>query len=71
LDTGEVRQILKDATLPVGVVKLAGSANFYSDPEKPVIQTLSLDGNMSSTGLQIHTTTIHTLLRDISALAVA
>jgi translocation and assembly module TamB len=67
LDTGELRQILKDATLPVGVVKLAGSARFESDPKKPVIETVWLDGNMTSDALQIHTTTIHTQVRSISA----
>ena len=67
LDTGELRQVLKDATLPVGVVKLAGSAKFESDPKRPLLDTLSVDGNLSSAGLQIHTTTIHTLIRDISA----
>jgi hypothetical protein len=67
LDTGELRQILKDATLPVGVVKIAGTANFESVQSKPVLETLIIDGNVSSSGLQIHTTTIHTLVRDISA----
>src|SRR5207253_9537968 len=66
-DTGELRQILKEATLPVGVVKLAGSARFESDPHKPVIETVALEGNMSSSGLLIHTTTINTFVRDISA----
>ena len=60
LDTGELRQILKDATLPVGIVKMAGSAEFQSDPKKQVLETLLLNGNMSSSALQIHTTTIHT-----------
>src|SRR5262249_42473579 len=32
LDTGELRQILKEATLPLGIVKLTGSAEFQSDP---------------------------------------
>src|SRR5213592_4875666 len=67
LDTGELRQILKEATLPVGVVKMAGSARFESDPSKPVIETLALDGNMTSDALQIHTTTINTQVRNISA----
>src|SRR5262249_28400468 len=67
LNTGELRQILKEATLPVGVVKMAGSARFESDPNKPVIDTLTLEGNMTSAALQIHTTTINTLIRDVSA----
>jgi translocation and assembly module TamB len=67
LDTGELRKVLKERTLPIGLLKLAGSAKFQSDAEKPVVETLSLDGNLSSTGLQIHTKTIHTVLREISA----
>jgi translocation and assembly module TamB len=67
LDTGELRQILKDATLPVGVVKLNGSGQFQSDPDKTVLETLRLDGNMATGALQIHTTTINTQVRDISA----
>ena len=67
LDTGELRQILKDATLPVGVVKLVGSAQFESDPNKTVLETLTLDGNMNSDAIQIHTTTIDTRVREVSA----
>jgi translocation and assembly module TamB len=67
LDMGELRQILKDGTLPVGVVKLAGSAGFESDPNKPAIQSVRLDGNVTSDALQIHTATIHTQVRNISA----
>jgi translocation and assembly module TamB len=67
LDTGELRKILKEATLPVGVVKLAGSAQFRSDPNKPVFETLQFDGNVSSPGLAIHTTTLNTFVRNISA----
>jgi len=55
LDTGELRQILKEATLPLGIVKLEGSAQFQSDPNRPVLETLRLEGNMSSGRLLIHT----------------
>jgi translocation and assembly module TamB len=67
VDTGELRQILKESTLPVGLVKLTGTAKVESAPNKSILDTLTLNGNLSSTGIQIHTTTIHTLVRDISA----
>jgi translocation and assembly module TamB len=67
LDTGELRKILKEATLPVGVLKLAGSAQFRSDPNKPVLETLKFEGNVSSAGLAIHTTTVNTSVQNISA----
>src|SRR5215471_17190279 len=66
LDTRELSQLLKEPTL-IGVVKLAGSAEFESDPKKPVLETLSLEGNLNSSGIQVHTATVHTLVRDISA----
>src|SRR5262249_61578958 len=58
LDTAELRQLLKEPTL-FGVVKLAGSAKVESDPNKPVLQSLSLEGNLTSTGVQVHTPTAH------------
>src|SRR5262245_46819271 len=67
LDTKHLRYVLKDTTLPVGIVKLAGSVKFESDPDKPILETLTLDGNMSSPGIQIHTAAIHTLVRSVSA----
>lgn len=67
VDVGELRQILKDTTLPVGVVKLAGSARYENAPGKQPIQTVTLEGNVTSNALQIHTTTIHTQVRDFSA----
>src|SRR5262249_57231621 len=57
LDTRELRQILKDATLPLGVVRLAGSARFERDPKKPVIKTVWIDGKITRDKLPSHTTT--------------
>jgi translocation and assembly module TamB len=67
LDVTELRQILKEATLPAGVVKLTGSARFRSDPNRPILETLRLDGNISSSGLLVRASTINTFIRDISA----
>jgi len=67
INTGELRQILNDTTLPVGVINITGSADLRTDANQPVLQTLALDGNVSSAGLQIHTATMHTLVRNISA----
>jgi translocation and assembly module TamB len=67
LDSVEVGQILQNSTMPAGVVRLVGSAHFQSDPNKSVLETLSLDGNVNSSKLQVRTTTINTELRDLSA----
>jgi translocation and assembly module TamB len=68
LDSVEVGQILKNTTLPAGVVRLVGSGRYQSEPNKSLLETLSLDGNMTSTALHVYTTTINTELRDISAV---
>jgi translocation and assembly module TamB len=67
LDAADLSRILHISALPSGVVRLTGSAQLQSDPYKPLLKTLSLDGNMNSSALQIHTTTINTIVRDISA----
>ncbi len=67
IDSGEFRQILNEPTLPAGIIQLAGSAQFQSEKEKTLLQTLTLEGNLTSSALQIHTTTIHTEARDLSA----
>src|SRR5262249_16864326 len=67
LNTGELRQILNDTSLPVGIINITGTADLRLDPNQPVLQTLALDGNVSSAGLQIHTDTMHTLVRNSSA----
>lgn len=51
LDSGDLRQIMKNASLPIGIVKAAGSLQYYSDPDQAMMQTLKLDGNLSSGGL--------------------
>jgi translocation and assembly module TamB len=67
LNAGELRDILKDGTLPVGILKTAGTVEFESDPNAPVLETLTVDGNLASDSIQIHTDAMHTLVRDISA----
>lgn len=67
LDSVDLEQILHGLPLSSGVVRLVGSAQFQSDPNKAVLQTLSLDGNMNSSSLRIRTAAVDAELQDISA----
>jgi translocation and assembly module TamB len=67
LDSVDLEQILHRLPLRSGVVRLAGSAQFQSDPNRTVLQTLSLDGNLNGISLGIRTAAIDTELRDITA----
>ena len=67
IDSADVEQILGDVPLPTGVLRLAGSAQFQSDPTKALIQSLTIEGNVNSSSLRIHTPTLNTELREMSA----
>jgi translocation and assembly module TamB len=67
VDLDEARRILKDERLPAGVLKIAGSGHFQSVRGKPVLETLSMDGNIASSGLQVRNATVQTAVRDITA----
>jgi translocation and assembly module TamB len=67
LDSGELRQVLKNTTLPVGIVHLEGSAQYQADANRPLLALLGLDGTMTSPRLQIETEGLRTDVRDLNA----
>jgi translocation and assembly module TamB len=67
LDSVDLEQMLHGLPLTSGVVRLVGSAQFQSDPNRAVLDTLSAEGNMNTSSLRIRTAAIDTELRDISA----
>ena len=67
LDTGESRRITKDATLPLGVIRMAGSLHYQSEPKRPMLDTVTLAGTLDSRGLQVQSGTLRTQISDIAA----
>jgi len=65
-DVSELRQLLKNDTLPSGVVRLAGSAQYAKTADEAPLDALKIAGNINSKGLTVRTSTIHTELSDIS-----
>ena len=61
------RRILKDPTLPGGTVKLTGQMKYQADPNRPMLETVSVNGNVSSAGLNVKTPSLQTEVRDIFA----
>ena len=68
LDLVELREILRDTTLPVGVLKLAGSGRFQNNPERSLLQMLSVEGSVASSAMQFHTAKMHATVRNVTAL---
>jgi translocation and assembly module TamB len=67
LDSADLEPMLNDALLPTGVIKLVGSAHFQSDVTKAPIESFSTEGNVTSASLRIHSPTLNTEVRNISA----
>jgi translocation and assembly module TamB len=58
---------LKDPTLPGGIVKLTGEMKYQADPNRPMLETVSVAGNVSSSGLNVKTPSLQTEIRDLYA----
>src|SRR5262249_49749244 len=67
LATADAARLLENPTLPKGVVRLTGTVNYQSQPNRPLLDTVSLVGNISSDELQVATQSVRTAIRDIKA----
>jgi translocation and assembly module TamB len=67
LVTSDFKRILKDPSLPGGIVKLTGQLKYQADPNRPMLETVSVDGNVSSSGLNVKTPSLQTEVRDLYA----
>ena len=67
LDTGEFRQILKDPTLPVGTIHLAGALQYQAQPDVPALKLVHLNGTLTSNDLELRTPTMRASMRDLAA----
>jgi len=67
LVAGDFKRILKDPSLPDGTVKLTGQMKYQADPNRPMLETVSAAGNVSSPGLDVKTPSLETEIRDLYA----
>ena len=42
IDAGEFRRITKNPSLPLGVVRMTGSVQYQSQPNRPMLETLTV-----------------------------
>jgi translocation and assembly module TamB len=67
LDAAELRRVMKNASLPAGTVLVNGTAAYSSVANRPLLDTLSLDGDVKSSLLAVRTPSLRTNIRDLSA----
>jgi translocation and assembly module TamB len=67
LVTSEFQKILKTPSVPGGTVRLTGQLNYRAGPNRPVLETVSVAGNVSSGRLAVKIPSLHTEVRDLYA----
>ncbi len=67
VDVGEFRRLLRDPSLPSGVILAKGSLQYATEPNLPALQTATLNGDLSSRALDLRSPGIRAQIRDISA----
>jgi translocation and assembly module TamB len=65
---GDLRRVLKNATLPEGMVHAGGSLNYASRNDRPLLQSVFLTGQLSSSVVQVKTRAGRTEVRDLNAI---
>ena len=67
IDSGEVRRILKNASLPTGVIHSSGVVDYVSRSDRPMLATVRASGDLQSVGLIVSDLNARVELRDVGA----
>ncbi len=67
LDGEEFRRELKNPNIPSGMILLTGTAQYQNQPNAAVLNSLVMDGQLSSTSLLVNTSGYRGIVRDLSA----
>jgi translocation and assembly module TamB len=67
LVSSDFERILKNAALPAGTVRLAGQLNYRAEPNRPMLEQVSVAGNITSDGLEVKTTALQAEVRNVYA----
>ena len=67
LDASELRRTLKNASLPIGILRADGSLDYQAKPDAPMLALIVLDGGLSSRALQVVTRSMRADIRNIGA----
>jgi translocation and assembly module TamB len=67
LDGAQTRQIVHDPTVPTGVLRTSGSLQYQTIPNRPLLASLVLNGNLSSRRLDVQTPQLGMHIDDLGA----
>ena len=66
LDAGDLRKILNNTTLPEGILNTAGTLQYVNDPGRSLIETVRIEGNLTSASVRIQTPNARLPLSNVS-----
>ena len=67
LVAGDFRRVLKNSSLPTGTIRLTGSLNWQNQPNRPMLETVSVSGQVSSAGLEFKTPDLRATVHNFGA----
>ncbi len=67
LDGGDMRRILRDPSIPAGVILTSGSVAYRYAPNVSLLDTAVVDGDLNSRQLNVQASTARTRLNDVAA----
>ena len=67
IDAGSLRQTIRNQSLPVGVIHIAGSMQYQEQPNVSLMQSMHLAGNMTSPSLLLQNPSMRLNATNISA----
>jgi translocation and assembly module TamB len=67
LVTSDFQRILKNPSLPGGTVRLTGQLKYQPEPNRPMLETISVTGDVSSSALAVKTPSLQTEVHDVFA----
>ncbi len=67
LDAGEFRRLLKNPTVPEGVIHMAGAVSYAGRPNQPMLDALVLNGDLDSPLLRVSSSGFSGDVRDLHA----
>ncbi|MGB8885513.1 MAG: translocation/assembly module TamB domain-containing protein [Candidatus Korobacteraceae bacterium] len=67
LDGAQLRTLLKNASLPAGMIFSEGTASYVSSAGKPLLDTTTVQGTIRSSLLQVRTPSLRTDIRNLAA----
>ncbi len=67
LNGAELRRVMNDPSLPLGEVLVNGTADYTNQPKKALLDSIALNGDVSSRELQVRTPQFNSAIRNLGA----